>query len=312
MEEIKNKIYTLTIGIPAFNEEANIFNMLRSIIRQKKDNYDLEKIIVMSDGSTDATERIVESAAKDHPEIILIAKKQRQGKAKCLNELYSMNRSDVFMVFDADLCLKEDDTIEKMINCFQDQDVVLASANGQPLAGQGFMEKVIVSSKKLWYEIRKDVRGGNNIYNCSGCASALRKSFVENLRFPDGIVNDQQFIYLAAKKEKKKFVFVKDAAVYYRAPVNLKDFYIQADHLRANHSLASKYFGNAIVKAEHNTPYTHKFLGLSRTVIKDPFYGILAVLLQASLMVLPERKNKTFGRELWKVAASTKLISNKS
>ena len=51
----KFKKPTLSIGIPAFNEEANIYFLLKDLLSQKMDQFNLERIIVNSDGSTDDT-----------------------------------------------------------------------------------------------------------------------------------------------------------------------------------------------------------------------------------------------------------------
>ena len=49
------KKLTVTIGIPAYNEEANVRNLLVSLLAQKETNFKLQEIIVVSDGSTDKT-----------------------------------------------------------------------------------------------------------------------------------------------------------------------------------------------------------------------------------------------------------------
>ena len=45
----------VTIGIPAYNEENNIIPLLTSLVNQKTSQVVVEKIIVMSDGSSDNT-----------------------------------------------------------------------------------------------------------------------------------------------------------------------------------------------------------------------------------------------------------------
>ena len=62
-----NKKPTVTIGIPAHNEEANIANMLNSVISQEQKSFFLEKIIVALDGCTDNTESEAREFAKKYP-----------------------------------------------------------------------------------------------------------------------------------------------------------------------------------------------------------------------------------------------------
>ena len=49
------KKLTVTIGIPAYNEQENISCLLRSIIKQKAWSYRLQSVVVVCDGSTDGT-----------------------------------------------------------------------------------------------------------------------------------------------------------------------------------------------------------------------------------------------------------------
>jgi len=53
------KLITVSIGIPAYNEEANIGKLLSSLIKQKEAGFIIKEIIVVSDQSTDKTDEIV-------------------------------------------------------------------------------------------------------------------------------------------------------------------------------------------------------------------------------------------------------------
>ena len=50
-----NQKPTIEIGIPALNEEANIGYLIESLLKQDKSGYELKRILVSSDGSTDRT-----------------------------------------------------------------------------------------------------------------------------------------------------------------------------------------------------------------------------------------------------------------
>jgi len=80
---------TLTIGIPAYNEEANIGLLLNDITLQKNRNYILKEIIVVSDGSTDSTVKKVEQASIQS--IKLIINKKRTGLANVQNPLQKLS-----------------------------------------------------------------------------------------------------------------------------------------------------------------------------------------------------------------------------
>lgn len=69
----------LSIIMPALNEEANIANALASSLRAFDEFRITGEIIVVNDGSTDATERIVSEQAKRDPRVRLIAHDRPHG-----------------------------------------------------------------------------------------------------------------------------------------------------------------------------------------------------------------------------------------
>ena len=96
---------TLSLGIPAYNEQGNIRNIIKTILRQNKNYYKLEKVYVVCDGCTDNTVSIVSELSKSNPEIELIEREERRGKVSALNKIYEVNESDYILTIDADLVL---------------------------------------------------------------------------------------------------------------------------------------------------------------------------------------------------------------
>jgi len=94
---MKSKKLTVTIGIPAFNEEANIGFLLKDVLMQKTNSFKLTNILVSSDGSTDKTKFIVE-AFKDK-RIKLLANIERKGQSYRQNQI--MNISKIFEMLSA-------------------------------------------------------------------------------------------------------------------------------------------------------------------------------------------------------------------
>src|SRR5258708_26629353 len=125
---MKNKI-SITIGIPAYNEEDNIGKLLDSIISQKGSRYNIEKIIVACDGCTDKTAEIVEKYIDKHNNIYLINDGLRLGQAGRLNEFYKINKSDIFITFDADTVLGHRYVVNEIAECFEDKNVGLVGGS---------------------------------------------------------------------------------------------------------------------------------------------------------------------------------------
>lgn len=299
------KKYTVTVGIPAYNEEANIAAVLESIVGQGQMLFQLEKILVVCDGCNDQTEKIAREFARTHPIVDVISDGERLGKAKRLNQIRTMNQSDFVINFDADILLKDSLVIDRMIRSFDNDSVALVCANNQPVAGQTFVGKITQASDLLWYEIRKDFKNDENIYNSSGCAAALRKSFAASLKYPEGTVADQQFVFLKAKEQSKKFRFVSDAIVLYRSPGTLRDFFIQAGR-----SLGEKYslfphFDQSF-QDEYIIPRYYKLRGVARQIIANPIFTICAIVCQILLRLKPAQDSSIYKNGIWEVAGSTK------
>ena len=304
------KKITVTVGIPAYNEEANIINILKSIIRQNQEKFILERIIVISDGSTDDTDKLVREFTEQYPLVELAADGSRKGKPARLNQMYSMNCSDILVQFDADLSLEGNNVVNEMLRYFQDEEVAIVAGNGQPLPGQNVVEKITGASELLWYEARKDWRDGHNIYNNGGCAFALRKSFARMFQMPARTIGDQHFIYLFCIQQKKKFRFAKNAVVNYRTPATIKDFFIQAKRSLSERQIVSRFFDPSVAE-EYNIPNFYKTRALFKMLRRRPLYASLAIFLQILLRIIPLREDPLHARGIWESIRSTKTLTPK-
>src|SRR3989344_6887678 len=103
---------TVSIGMPAYNEEANIGYLLRDLLAQKTGKIKIEKIIVNSDGSTDKTASEVRKVKSK--KIILINNKKRTGRAFRQNQMMRKTDSDVLVLIDADTLIKDKNFLEKI------------------------------------------------------------------------------------------------------------------------------------------------------------------------------------------------------
>src|SRR5690348_106699 len=117
------KLLTVTVSIPAYNEEKNIETLIRSVLGQRKKNFKLDQILVACDGSEDRTPEIVRKLSKKNPEICLLWDKGRKGKIFRLLQIYKKSQSDIVIIFDGDILIKDYITIEKIVLKFYDKSV---------------------------------------------------------------------------------------------------------------------------------------------------------------------------------------------
>jgi glycosyltransferase involved in cell wall biosynthesis len=90
----------LSVIVPAFNEEKTILNVLEAL--QKALSLPHE-VIVVDDGSADATAAIVEKYAANHRSVRLIRQPQNRGKTAALVSGFVESRGSIVIVQDADL-----------------------------------------------------------------------------------------------------------------------------------------------------------------------------------------------------------------
>jgi glycosyltransferase involved in cell wall biosynthesis len=299
--------FTITVGIPAHNEEANIGQLLQSIVLQKG-KFILEKIIVVCDGCTDSTESIVREFAKIYPIVQIVSDGKRIGKNERLNFLYQTNASDMLITLDADIELDGNFVFEKLLEPFQNSQVAVVAGNARPLPGRTFVEKLVVAKDAWWYEARKSFKGGNNIY-CKGCCFAFAKWFTRDFRFLPDTVGDQDIIYLNVLNQKKHFVFAYEAHVYFREVSTWKELLARTRRFQQRSNLAQYKF-DIDIKAEYKIPTKEKMRGLWKIARKDPFYGfgsfILNIFLKlCSIFLSKTEKNNS---ALWEVITSTKKL----
>src|SRR3989344_8253027 len=114
---------TVTIGIPAHNEEKNIAALLDSILKQRRQTYILESIIIATDGCTDGTVRVVKKYQKKNRLIKLVDDGKRLGLAGRLNLFVRLNKSDFIINFDADTVLGHERTVEEIVKGFEGKKV---------------------------------------------------------------------------------------------------------------------------------------------------------------------------------------------
>jgi len=101
-----------SIIIPVHNEEKNILNLLNSIFKNNPNNIE---VIVVDDGSTDETSKILKNFKKRFKYIYI----KKSGVAKARNIGIKSSSGSLILFFDGDVVLKKD-TVKKFIKYFKE------------------------------------------------------------------------------------------------------------------------------------------------------------------------------------------------
>ena len=122
----------VSIGIPAYNEEANIGRLLKTLLGQKLRQVKIREIIVVASGCIDKTVEIVKGFQKKEKRIKLFVQRQRLGKNAANNLFFKKAKSNTLVLVCADILLKKD-CLENLIRPFLDPKVGIAAARMIPL-----------------------------------------------------------------------------------------------------------------------------------------------------------------------------------
>jgi cellulose synthase/poly-beta-1,6-N-acetylglucosamine synthase-like glycosyltransferase len=115
---------SVTIVVPAHNEEAAIEAKIRNSLEQRYPGTLLE-ILIVSDGSTDGTDEIVRRYAS---ETVRLVRRPREGKIAALNRAAALATGDVLVLTDANSLL-EPDAVARLVESFADPEVGAVCGN---------------------------------------------------------------------------------------------------------------------------------------------------------------------------------------
>lgn len=114
----------ISVIIPAYNEEENIQETIESVVSA---GYPKKfEILVVDDGSTDSTSRIVKNMMKKHRNIKIL-KGDHKGKAMAINLAMKTAKGEIIVILDADTLI-EKNALGRLVRPFSDEKVAAVAA----------------------------------------------------------------------------------------------------------------------------------------------------------------------------------------
>jgi cellulose synthase/poly-beta-1,6-N-acetylglucosamine synthase-like glycosyltransferase len=225
-----------SLGIMAYNEEANIGRLLARVRTSKLERVAINEIIVVASGCTDRTENVVRVAAAIDPRICLISQPTREGKASAMNLFIEHARGDVLALSSADL-LPAEDTLERLVAPFVDPRIGLTASRpvpvNDPSTFMGF------AAHLLW-----DLHHRVNLHGFkAGEMIAFRKVF---RRIPPGTAVDEASVEPLIRGQGYDVKYVPKAVVYNKGPETVADFLRQRRRIYAGHLEMKARLGYAV------------------------------------------------------------------
>lgn len=166
------KHFSVSVLIPAYNEEDAIAPTIKAVFKSDYDN--LKEVIVVDDGSTDRTVSVVKKLLKKYSKLKLLEKKN-SGKADSLNQAIKIAKGELIAVVDSD-SFPQSDAIRKMIGFFEDNRVGAVTCPILARNRNSFFEKIQAIEYSMIALTRKLLEPLNAIYVTPGPLALYRKS----------------------------------------------------------------------------------------------------------------------------------------
>ena len=199
----------VTVVLPAFNEERQIAAAVEALLALEYPRERLQ-LLVVSDGSTDATDRIVEGYAPQGVELLRI--EERGGKTRAENMAAPHIRGEIVVNTDASIRLHPG-AVRALVPWFADPEVGVASGRDVSV---GDMETRANVGETGYVNAEMDLRALETrvagIVGASGSLYAIRKE-LHLLPVPEGLSRDFSAA-LTARRHGYRAVSVDDAICY--------------------------------------------------------------------------------------------------
>ena len=324
----------VTVGIPSYNEEMNISNLLKSIIElnkldnqpePKNNDHSYEKKeysnsstrednrmiaakdftiseIIISDDSSDNTYRLVEALAAENPSlnIKLLHHENRRGVPAAWNEIFEEAIGEIIVLYDADIIISNS-TTANLVQSINDG-IGLCASNSQPLV---LKESAVSRASVFIAEWLRWVRkSGLSQYTVMGRALSILSQVAKRITIPEGVIALDLYLQCKVVELGFKVVYNDQALVYFRPPDNMKDFSSQIiratnGHKQIRHLLTGRYIG---------LPLRNRLVASVKSIVHDP-KGVICLIYCYSLLPFYGRNLTATDSSKWDIAKSTKRLT---
>jgi len=169
----------ITIVVPVKNEEENIRRCIQSCIDS---TYSSKQIIVVNDGSTDQTPRILDQMHREYPNLHIIHLSKSIGKKQAIEMATEIAKGEIYVFMDSD-CNMANDAVENAVKIFlSDRTIGAVTAHGRVRGGENgsTLEKL----QDVWYDGQyRIIKGMESSFSsltcCSGAFTAFRRAAVQ-------------------------------------------------------------------------------------------------------------------------------------
>ena len=223
----------VSIFIPAHNEEYTIEETVRSVCGldyHDEEGQPLYELIVVNDGSTDSTGKILLKLKKEFPQVKIVTRhppRSGKGKGFVLNDALTLSRGEIIGVFDADTQVKPEylktvvnylngdiDGVQTRVKMFNKNENFLARMQHVEFSTFG---NTLIAKDNLSHT---GFLGGNGQF-------VKKQAIIDCGRWDGFAVTEDLNLAIKIILQGGKISYCKDVAVYQEAVTNWQAFFKQ-------------------------------------------------------------------------------------
>lgn len=208
---------TVTLLVAAYNEQEVIERKLTNslMIDYPKDQL---QVMIVADGSDDATAELVES----FPDVVLLFEPQRKGKAAAINRAVPFINSEIIILTDAN-CFLEPGAVKEMIQWFKDESVGGVAGVKKVIETQ--TEDATGTGEGLYWKYESFLKKmESDFYTVVGAAGelfAIRRSLF--VPISEAAITDDFYLSLCINLQQKVIAYAPKAVGAEKASPTYKD-----------------------------------------------------------------------------------------
>ena len=298
-EQEDNKYIGCSVGIMAYNEEANIERALRAVLDQQGLTTRIEEVIVVASGCTDSTVPLVEAIARQESKVHLYVQEKREGKAAAINLFLKQAKSEVVVLLGADV-IPEAWALENLCTPFKDPGVGMVGGRPVPVNDPStFMGHAIHLLWRLHDRVARVSPKLGEIIAFRNVISGI----------PTNSAVDEISIQALISQLGYQLIYQPACVIYNKGPLTIRDFLKQRRRIYAGH-LKVRAQQNYEASTMKISPIVRQLFACRDFTMSNPrqaMWTLLTVILEvfARLQGYYDYSRKR-EHHIWQMVASTK------
>ena len=221
-----NELPTVSVLIPAYNEEESVAPTLDSILAVDYPKDKLE-IIFIDDGSKDGTLRVAQRYIKKGIKVFHKENDPTGKKGSAMNFALKKAKGEIVVSMDADTFV-DPKSLKQMVRFFKNPEVMCVSPGITIHNPRNLLQRIQYMEYLMGLFLRKAFASVNAIHITPGAFSAYRKSFFDKYGgYEEGNLTEDLEVALRIQANHYIIENSPDSPVYTIAPNKFKDLLIQ-------------------------------------------------------------------------------------